>query len=727
MKYKISLAIFATLFLFSFPTKISSEQCVDFTRGNQVKALLSSMEPAAWMVNDGKEGASQHIVNAGSSVQLLENVNASIRISADNVTVDLNGFKIKSSDNPVIQIDIGVKNTVVKNGSIEGDGGNAGIAIGKAARAVILENLIISNVDVGMAFNGTEPNPIECCKVTDCLIMDCDVAVVMVAANKCVFEDCQVCECGYFGFLLEACMYNKFIQCKAIKVGPADIAINAAGFASLGGKDNLFYECMAEGVCKTENTSRWCTKAMGFWFGFDSFSLAPETESKIINCFVDSIKAASFSNAFGVNLDVRLLAAAEQVGTADFNLPGNELGPVTSVSWSPQGTHIAVAIPGTGEESFIKVYQFNGSTWGEIYNIPLGPSSAPFVEFSPDGQLLAVTYDGIIKIYRVSDFTELATRSGEFVGAKWFHCGRMLAAAKVSTGTVTDPDLTVLVLEGDKLITIKDVAIPGVNGGYALDISPDDKYIIFADRESPINLHIIEVASWTVAAVLPSAGAAVAVFNPVVCCGKYYFALNSGRFYEFDPASKTISLLSYGMTNVGTPIWFPNGKYVVYKTFADGQNQVFVDEFNPEENPSPVLKLSYSITRDDVVIVIDVSPCGRYVFIAYKEDGEEEDPDILSTEVISVGKTVAQCVVENTRVANVKGGMCGIGIIGGGSCNLIDANLLYGNCINASKGVFNTFCDYRYANTHHKPQPLENLSFSNLACSSQTCCSNTVC
>jgi len=666
MKHKLFFKVFTLLFFVSISSKLLPRECIDLAKGDGLIPMLLSMAPAGTIIKDGQDT----LIKDDGSYHLTENIEGTITIETNNVLLNLNGYRITGT----ITVSEGSNgNITIMNGSVEGDGTGTGILVEKSNSKVFVKDMVVFNKAAGVRFFGDsgDGEQIECCKLENVMTTSCDFGFLFVYVNKSIVKKCEACCSRTSGFALTFCTYNKFENCKAVGVGPGVAeGFAVAGFSSLAGLDNLFYECMTERVYDEE--CDWCDKAYGFRFGFDGVN--PEKESKIVNCTVDSMTTSSWGNAFGISLDVMLLAAAEQVGTADFNLPASDLGSVTSVSWSPQGAYIAVAIPGEGEESYVKVYQFNGSTWGEIYTISLGASSAPAVEFSPNGQLLAVTYDGILKIYRVSDFAELATLSGDFAYSKWFHCGRMLAVARS-----TNPDLAILLFEDGELITTKNVSIPGVNGGYALDISPDDKYIIFAERANPINLHIIEVAFWRVVAVVPNVGA-IAEFNPTVCCGKYYFAVNNGRFYEFDSANNTALLLPVGMTNVGTPIWFPNGKYVVYKTFADGRYQVFVDEFNPQVDPSPPLRLSFDISD----CIIDVSPCGRYVFAACKVDGE---PDVLRTEVIRIGDCVINCVVQNNRVANVKGGICGLGIFGASCCNLIDRNYAYGCGVNFHENV----------------------------------------
>ena len=85
-------------------------------------------------------------------------------------------------------------------------------------------------------------------------------------------------------------------------------------------------------------------------------------------------------------------------------------------------------------------------------------------------------------------------------------------------------------------------------------------------------------------------------------------------------------------------------------------------------------------------------------------------------ETVLLENFVHGCVVEDNKVANVAGGICGVGLIGAGSLNLFDKNLLSGTCVNAHASVFNTFYDMKASNDFIKARPLDNLAFINICC-----------
>ena len=709
MKYKISVAIFVTLMLFplsifscspyctDLPESVPVKQCVDFTRGNQIQVLLGSKMPASWIIKDGQEGDMQHVVTVGSTVQLLENVQASVRVSADNVVIDLNGFKIESVDDPVITIDPGIKNVVIKNGSIEGNGGNAAIEIGAGARSIHVQHISILQAEKGIAFVGAAQNPVQCCKVTDCLIVKCGIAVTMEYANKSIFKHCQICDCTYKGFELINSKYNKFKECIVIGIGPATATTQAVGFSAVGGKDNLFYECMAEGIKKP--ASDWCTKAMGFLFGCNNNNM-PETESKIINCFVDSINGSDFGNAFGISLDMKLLDGVIQVASQELTDDN-----IAAIDWSPQCQYIAV---GSSSDNTLTVLQFNGVSVGIIFQEDLSVND---LKFSSDGQFLAVTErSGRLLVYRVANFALLVDlnlgQQETFLSVDWLHWGRTLIIGRDFNAGVT---IEKYLFNGvDAVTLLKSNNINGVSGS-KIDISPDDKYIALSNGGLFLYVFDVQTLNLLQTALLQEFSTSDISFNQVACCGRYYIATGVG-IYEFNAQISVLtSLQVFFDQNLENVIWSPDGKSVAF-AFKD---RVDIHAFNPQSSPvisvNPVLTHNFSSIIDQTEI--DWCLCGKYLAVAGVTGRDSSDVEILQ-----VGNAVAQCVVQKNRIANVKGGLCGIGIIGSGCCNMIDANHLYGSCVNASEGVFNTFCDYRYGNTGHKPQPLENLSFNNATC-----------
>jgi len=829
--------------------------CMDRMNGHNLFSMLHAKQPAHTII---KTGAPYTITKPGS-YQILENIeNAPITISANDVILDLNNFTTYVATGNVITISEGVENVVIKNGSLQGTTNTAGIFISQGVRDVRIDNLVISDCFLGIGFDGIEESPVECCKVTNCFITGGQDGVQMEYANKNIFKDVEVCDCSKRAFDLEFCDFNKFVQCKAVRVGPASSSEHAVGFAALGGKDNLFYECMAEGVYK-EGDNDWCTKAMGFWFGFDGDDI-PETESKIINCTVDSITGAGFANAFGINLETRLLDNILSVTFRKFSDDN-----INDVDWSPQGEFIALAC----QDGTARVLAFDGiGRLVEVHQQTPNGQAVTAVEWSPDGQHLAVGTEGAILevstaltgtcdgfncdpteevnieflgipdeelfVYRfdrtvltlvdsknvgetqVPVYSTLATlltfnAAGVLQGTFpltinlpgecpcfdgnpyglvddnffvhvptpagtaplpdnvlriiWSRDGRHLFVTTAgvvtfpitgnpttpynysyldATGGQERPKLINYFFDQNSLTSVRRRTFSDdtTNTSQALAITPDDKFVVYGRSEAGmfyVSKFIpfsgtTDVLSGSLAA--PPEGLLVdysipmgADWNPIACCEKYYLAVvgnyiesvpRAGEFeiFEYNAKTNTLQRMYNEAVNPGYASavkWAPNGKGLVFTDILFGADteQVRRYEFDPEETPVVDNLETYDLALTGTDLFVDWQECAKHIVVV----GENADPNV---EILEVGDSVTKNVVENNKIANVCGGICGIGIIGGGGCNLIDQNVLFGSGVNASAGVFNTYYDFKFTNTTFKSKALDNLAFGNFCC--DVCC-----
>ena len=128
-----------------------------------------------------------------------KDVQGVIVVDADNITLDLNGYKIFSDLKIPITVNKNIKNISIKNGSIIGGnqylGAPSGVLVQEGAQHITLENLTITFCYEGVTFKGEQD-----CSVTDCLVQDCAFKSNIKAASlDCseyvTFKECEFLDC----------------------------------------------------------------------------------------------------------------------------------------------------------------------------------------------------------------------------------------------------------------------------------------------------------------------------------------------------------------------------------------------------------------------------------------------------------------------------------------------------------------------------------------------------
>ena len=641
------------------------------------------------------------VINVSGVYNIDSTGNCCIVIDADDVFLNLNGHTLSCSTNDVVQILSGHKNIIIKNGAIKGDGSNNGIVVNDACESVNIEQVNIYNCDIGLTFSGALGSEVKACSVVDCNFHECTKGVECQYCKKMVFENCSAKNCDEIGFDQVRCSYNVYRGCNALDISSNDSAIDAIGFNSLGGMSNLYYECNVEGVSNSTDAT-WTTIAAGFNFGYDfnGTDTASEMCSKVKHCCVDSIVSSSFGQAFGIRTDLALESVASIVAEDRVNdsFPAF-FDFAESLDWSPRGDYIGifsaqsatVNVPGE-----IRVLRFNGSELSTVFSYndsDQGSNVQAGIHFSPDGKYLlaGLRFTGArILIFDVSKFpdntpVDTAAINDSVYGIRWFNNCR-----KFVTSNPIGADEFIRIYSFDEesgTISLLQSSADIVNSRGSVDVSFDDKFIVSRGADG---VRIIDPNDLTVLAG-PVAGSTDGrvYFNPVFCCGVYYLVVVSNnnnriQIVKFDSVTNTLtSLQIINGSDIDDARWSPDGRYLS----VSEDNLLKIYEFNPENSSSPIGSspiLTYDPSPVGTTALLNIwSPCGRYVSLVGDESGG------VDAEILQVGDTVTGCLIDDNRVVNCSGGLCGVGILGGTYCNGIFRNITFRNNVNFSKGIFN--------------------------------------
>ena len=146
-----------------------------------------------------KKTEQARVIDQSGVYTFNKDVQGVILIDADNITLDLNGYKIFSDSKIPITVNKNIKNINIKNGSIIGGnqylGAPSGVLVKEGAQHITLENLTITFCYEGVTFKGEQD-----CSVTDCLVQDCAFKSNIKAASlDCseyvTFKECEFLDC----------------------------------------------------------------------------------------------------------------------------------------------------------------------------------------------------------------------------------------------------------------------------------------------------------------------------------------------------------------------------------------------------------------------------------------------------------------------------------------------------------------------------------------------------
>ena len=150
--------------------------------------------------NTPGDGGNLYIISAPGSYYLTGNVTGvsgkrGILITAINVTVDLNGFRltgVPGSGTGISDGGVNLSNAVVRNGSVYG-WGNSGVNLAASASSVIRDLIVSSNGQVGVITG-------DYCHVRDCIVQSNGLSDIQTGSNANITHCTAVGSAGGSGF-----------------------------------------------------------------------------------------------------------------------------------------------------------------------------------------------------------------------------------------------------------------------------------------------------------------------------------------------------------------------------------------------------------------------------------------------------------------------------------------------------------------------------------------------
>jgi len=278
---------------------------------------------------------------------------------------------------------------------------------------------------------------------------------------------------------------------------------------------------------------------------------------------------------------------------------------VTSVSWTPDGSYLAVGFESQNDLTAVQVYPFDGESLGTAILLPATVSGLVYsLDWSPDGKWLAVGFangaDNEIIVYEF-DGTSLTT-IGAWAGTnsdktaycvKWSPCGGYLA---VSFDSVPGAEVVVYSFNHDGLTA---------TGATASSASAE-----------PANS-----VSWTPDGVYLAVG--------YDSDGKD----DEVKVYQFDPMGGSLTVTSSGAASVSgvdanVVSWSPDGTYLAAGFAAEGLDaEVLVYRFDGY-NLSVTGSGASLYDSTTGVKSLDWSPDGAYLAVGYENNAGDDNVQV---------------------------------------------------------------------------------------------------
>ena len=616
------------------------------------------------------------------------NVTAQITITTSDVQIELNGFTLSNSGNPIITINSDLSNIAIRNGLIKGSlNTNDGIAVASGTSDVQFKSVTFIDCKGGILFDGTENSKITCCEVKHCKFKNCNKGIFARYIQKCNFFDCLACCCNQFGFKFLYSNFNKIEACTTLDIDNENPAGDALGFASHGGHGNLFKGCAAEGI-KKSTAGEFCTKTAGFLLTGTDGDM--EEGTKIINCIANSTISTQSSSAFGIFLEPKILS---EISTITSEAHGTT---VFSVSWSPKEKFLAIGGNTASGNQEIRIYSFDGLSLS-LLDFEEHGITVNSVSWSPNGKYCAIgggissTDNREIRVYSFNGSSLNLLHSEPHTdivnSVSWSPNGKYLAIGGDTAGD--SQEIRIYSFDGLSLSLLYSEE-HGTNV-YSVDWSPNGKYLAIGGGDNTDYGYQIRIYSFdglSLSLLDPKGFGTIARSVDWSPSGKHLAVgrntIESGgvtvseiQVYSFDGSFlAALDYKTHGNT-VTSVSWSPNGKYLaIGGNTADDSKEIRIYSFN-----GSFLTLLNSKEHGTIVYSVDWSPSGKYLAIGGETSGGKE------IQVYGVMDSPSNCLIDSNKTCNSSGEeFLGYGILGGGDNSFL-RNIAYNNDVNFSYGV----------------------------------------
>lgn len=695
--------------------------CATMCRGAwEVKKIDPELAQGTWML-EGRMGilsdetkpvlifnsdASGGIITLSSSgnYQLAEDLNYTVSITADKVSLNLQQHKITISDLNASALMInGVTQVVVNNGYLQGagvsGGAGCGVRVSAGASALNFKDLTITGFGNGVSLVGSSTSSaVTSCTINHVQCVANDIGFAASYAASLLVKSCNALYSAVTGFSLvnsdASCLYD----CAALKTGGDAGALgNAIGFSSSGGTSNLFNRCVAK---QTKSSSKtFGAMACGFLL------TGTETKSKIVDCIVNETDVVSTPTAWtsGINLLPVFNGGLSAIGSAVTVSASN----VSGVRWSPDSKYLA-SIDG----STARIFGFDGTNLSQILTVAPGTTLAS-VAWSPDGKYLALSElasgAGATTIYvytfngaTVSGPITVSLGASNHPGAlAWSPNGKFLAVNTWNQGSAQTSASTYS-FDGTSLVGTATSPLISIAPGQSIAWSPDGQYVIIPGGSSTINIYKFMTNTSLVFVTSASVNTLRIAWSPN---GRYIAVGDSAgkvSLFIFDGATLTYvtqTPVIGGADYTYALAWSPCGRYIVagsitstyplrvFNFTGTALNQVGADQLGT----AAIYTLSWS-------------PDGKYIASGEGVSGTSR------IKVYSAMYGPANCLIDNCDVCDTfaSGQTMGNGILGAGT-NIFARNKAGNNAANYGYGIPNVY-DGRFDISRNVVQPFDNIS-----------------